>query len=128
MIDQKERPQIVRGSSYTVAIGVPADEPSGHGRALAPDGDRTVTTPTGRQVVPTGPFAVLSGSAVVEFDASDSLLYLRSGMVCDFAPQAGATWVVASPLTIQRVGRCPWHEQASPIPQRTSDRSEGGGA
>ena len=72
--------------------------------------------------VPAGPFAVLDGSAVVEFDGDDSLVYLRPGMVCDFAPQAGASWVLAKPLTVQEVIHYPWHEPVDAAVHRDGDR------
>lgn len=111
MIEQQERQRIVRAASYIMAIG----------EATAPEGGRTLTAPTGRQAVPAGPFIVLGGSAVVEFDGSDSLVFLRSGMVCDFGPQAGASWVVAEPLTVQEVGRCPRDERVEPSAQHAND-------
>lgn len=107
MIELQDRPRIVRATSYIVALGGAA---SGVNVGDEPGAGRTVTAPPGRQPVPAGPFAVLRGSAVVEFDGDDSLVYLRSGMVCDFAPGSGASWVVAERLTVQEVTRCPWSE------------------
>lgn len=121
MIEQQGRQRIVRTPSYVVAIR-DAGELGRTAGAGAGDG-RTLTTPAGRQAVPAGPFAVLRGSAVVEFDGDDSLVYLRSGMVCDFAPQAGASWVVAEPLTVQEVTRCPWHTEQRA--SRSRDASTG---
>lgn len=55
----------------------------------------------GRHRVPTGPFAVLSGSAVVEFDDDGSLLFVRAGREYDFS--GGACWTITGPMLV-RVG------------------------